>query len=199
MENKENKTDIFTVNGKEFDISTPEGKAHLKGYLEATSQVASKKANENFQIKKTLGVSKDATVEDIRARLASARADGDTDQVDALTQELIEYPLKKLENAELKAIEDSWFEEYKNSRPEIFENIPANVAKDALFGKYGQELHHHDDPVGFADQILNSYIEPIVPVTSPVTRSVKKEETPKKTSEEKNLASLLSDDPFFKG
>lgn len=183
-------TDIVTYNGKEFDLASEAGRNQLKGYLEATSQGYSRKANENHDIKISLGMPKTASIDEVKAKIAALKAEGRDEEAEQATVDLAVQTQAKLDEMERRRIEEEWFEQYKAHRPEFFEVLPEALAKDALFGKYGYALHTHANPVVYADQILSSYMpsdEPKASVGASKAAPVREEPSPKKEEPEDNF------------
>lgn len=188
-ETQEETSRIVTVNGRDFDISTDEGFHQLKGYTEATSRMASTKANENHKLATMLAKEKSTTPDEIKAQIASLRENGEDEKADQLTVDLAIQSKNEIESFRQTQAEEMFFQEYKASRPEIFESIPEGLAKDVLLKAHREALYTVEDPVAYADQILGSYIKTDVPPQTAKGRATSRQAVPAKKEKEEDSSS----------
>jgi hypothetical protein len=158
---------ILKIHGKEFDISTDDGLKQAQYWGEAVSTLAGRQSNEIGELRREVEPLRkynltrpDFDEIEITQKVEKLRAEGEHVEADRLMFEL--YRQTKLDT-EVQREEDRLWSDYRASRPELFQRLPEDMARDYVFNNYRVELRGEADPFSLLDRILKpkaSRIEP---------------------------------------
>ena len=154
---------VITIKGKTFDISTEKGRDQLQGYMEATTELASKKANEAHDLKQALEPYRNyqlkddsLNLDDIRNKAAQLKAEGDVEGATELLTELTIKLGEQQKQARIAKIRSDFVRDYLSTRPDV--NLSAEMVETFAFGRYEQEILSAEDKFGFMDRILQPHV-----------------------------------------
>lgn len=149
---------IFKVYGREFDIATDEGLKQAQTWSEAMSTLVGKQSNEIGQLRDEVEPVrkynlKNATADEIglRKQVAELRAAGNDIDADNL---LFEFGRQNRIAAQVELERERMWNDYRNSRSDIFDALPEDMAKSYIFSNYQAELEKADDPFSLMDRVL---------------------------------------------
>lgn len=192
MENKENETaseeiaeqevtetnseDLFEFQGRQFDLSTQEGKIGLKAYMDAFSAVTGKVSNELGSLRKEV-----APLRKFKTKVDTPDKAGVINKVSKLYEdgnyeEAINEMFGYVDNREAELnqskAEDNFWKDYKSSRAEMFNDLDEDLAKSYVFSNYRDALYDAEDPGALIDAVLQPKVKkspvskPAAPVAS---------------------------------
>jgi len=149
---------MIPIYGRQFDVSTEEGRTHLRLWAEAHESARGSLANEVGQLRKEVEPLrkynlKDATLDEvsIATKVDQYRAEGNHLEADKL---MFEYSRQVQAVAAQGREEDRLWQDYKSSNPKVFEFLPEDMAKKYIFSEYREALYKSDNPFGLIDSIL---------------------------------------------
>ena len=136
--------ELFEVHGKKFNLSTPEGKGELKGFLEAMSSELGRKNNEVGTLRKfASAVKPDKDESEI---IAQAKTKAQEGEIDEALNSVFSYSKAKIREMEQRqAVEkenDETWDAYLASRPELlklFDKRTIRKVSEADLGIYDSE------------------------------------------------------------
>lgn len=162
MSKKEIETDSFVVKGPNgtFDVSDPNQKAQLEGFIKALSHNNGKLAHELDKEKRSSSkrydlVSGDVDLNEAKKKAAELRENGASEEV--IDNFWIEFNKQAVKTASKGNQFDVFWTEYKHSRPGLFESMSAldqEVYKDYVKSKHLDRLQSEDDQFLFLDQLF---------------------------------------------
>lgn len=171
MENNNNDTkqnpQIVKILNREFDVSTPEGKAQLQGFTEALAVTAGKNAQEKDEFQKKYEslsqqysfASESVDYQEAKQKVAQMREEG-------VSEEQIDNYWLNFSQLSAKAASkgndyDVFWAEYKGKRPELFSaltKIEQDMYKKHIKETYLSQLQNSDNPLAVMDQLFEDKV-----------------------------------------
>lgn len=163
VESTSSEDNIIEFGGKSFDVSTSEGKLQLKTWAEAFTSAYGKMGQEvgglrdevkpirRFGVKK---VTPDKLA--IMKEVGKMQEDGDSD---AAMRRMFEYVEQVQAKSEYEREKDRFWADYVQTRSELFEDLPEDMAKNYIFSQYEDSILETEDPYGLIDRVLKPKIK----------------------------------------
>lgn len=149
---------IIEFQGRTFNVSTPEGRAAHRAFLDGLSHVLGKVANENGQLKKAvapfkkLGLNAETMDEaSLAKRVAKLKEDGNVEEAIGLMFSELQTFRQKTEQ---EKAEDAFWKNYAANRREVVDALDEEIARTYVFSNYRDQLYEAEDPYQLVDSIL---------------------------------------------
>lgn len=155
--------DLFQIAGKEFDLSTDQGKKDAQLWAEAFSTAIGKQGQELGELRKEVeplrrfGVKK-ATPDKMSLLRKVEQLAGEGEHQEAY-KALFEYTDQLQARSEYEREKDKFWGSYVQSRPDIFEALPEDMARDYVFSNYEDALVESEDAFGLIDRVLKPKVK----------------------------------------
>jgi hypothetical protein len=164
---QEQKPEIVKILNREFDVSTPEGKAQLQGFTEALAVSAGKNAQEKDEFQKKYESlsqqysfkSESVDFQEAKQKVAQMREEG-------VSEEQIDNYWLTFSQLSAKAASkgndyDVFWAEYKGKRPELFASLTKmeqDMYKKHIQETYLNQLQTAENPLVFMDQLFEDKV-----------------------------------------
>jgi len=102
---------------------------------------------------------------EIQKKVEALREEGDHAQADRL---MFEYNRQIRADLNVEREKERLWSDYVRSRPEVFQQMDEEMAKNYIFSQYGEKLGEQEDPLGLIDRVLKPRLrepQPPVPAT----------------------------------
>lgn len=146
---------LLKVAGKEFDISTPEGKMHAEAWGDAIAGLVGRQGNEVGELRKFK--SEHAPTDDetkLLTTVAELREQGEHAQADKLLFGFVkETSTKAQRRLEAERANDKTWQAYLKDRPELAERFDVDIIRKVSETSLGETLYKAEDPFAALDAL----------------------------------------------
>lgn len=146
---------IIESKGRKFDVSTEIGRAQLKGYMDAVSELTGKLSNEVGATRKENALLKTKVAvpskQELRAKQQALIDEGRVMEAIDLANEYAETVQMKVQQ---ERTEQELFEAYWDSRQEQLGALDRDMAKSYIFSNYRDEMYQVPSITEFFDSVL---------------------------------------------
>lgn len=179
----------FEVHGKKFNLSTPEGKGELKGFLEAMSTELGRKNNEVGTLRKfAAAVKPDKDESEIIQAARKKAAEGD---LDAALDSVFSFSKARInqvqQQAEMERQNSETWDAYLSARPDLMKIFDKRTIRRV--SEVDLDIYNNQTPFETLDAYWMPKVKAIAPVAAPSEKPKAKTDVPPATLSGGSVAS----------
>lgn len=163
--------ELFEVHGKKFNLSTPEGKGELKGFLEAMSTELGRKNNEVGTLRKfAAAVKPDKDESEIIKSARQKAAEGD---LDAALDTVFSFSKAKInqvrQESEMERQNSETWDAYLSARPDLMKVFDKRTIRRV--SEVDLDVYNLEDPFKALDDYWMPKVKVVAPSEKPATKT----------------------------